>query len=478
MSETDADPPRKRTPIPKMQLFILLAIQFAEPIAALVIYPFVVQFVRDTGITKGDETKIGFYAGMLESSFFLAESVTVFQFGRLSDVYGRRPVLLFAPLGLALSMFGFGLSSNYWSMLGWRCLQGVWNGNTGVTKTAMNEISDPSNIADMFSFLPLMWSTGVTLGPALGGILVNPATKWPNSPLGRIQLLKTYPYFLPCAVAGLIALAAFILAWVGLKETLPSALTRQSKGSPPTETSPLLPSATDPEDIRLPVRQLLTRPVVITFVNHGFLTFCEMSYAALLPIVYATPIQHGGLGLSPYAIGLLMGSTGMLNAVIQATLGGRVIRYFGARTMFTTGFVAITAAILFYPILNFLARRQGAVDWAVGLAIAGQLSCSVFTYFAFSVTSLFILAASPNRANVGAVSGISGTVGTAMRAVAPTVASSLFALSVKHQWLSGSAGFLLLASLSIIAVRLTRMLPKEPGGDVKKPAPAPVAASG
>lgn len=54
-----------RTPLPKFQLFLTLLIQFAEPITALVIYPFVNQFVRDIGITKGDVSKTGYYAGII-----------------------------------------------------------------------------------------------------------------------------------------------------------------------------------------------------------------------------------------------------------------------------------------------------------------------------------------------------------------------------------------------------------------------------
>jgi len=56
---------RRPTPLPKFQLFIIFLIRFAEPVTALVIYPFVNQFVRDTGITRGDETKTGYYAGMI-----------------------------------------------------------------------------------------------------------------------------------------------------------------------------------------------------------------------------------------------------------------------------------------------------------------------------------------------------------------------------------------------------------------------------
>jgi hypothetical protein len=56
-----------RTPLPKLQVFIAFLIQFAEPVTATVIYPFVNQFVRETGITGGDEAKTGYYAGIVVS---------------------------------------------------------------------------------------------------------------------------------------------------------------------------------------------------------------------------------------------------------------------------------------------------------------------------------------------------------------------------------------------------------------------------
>ncbi|KAG6854097.1 hypothetical protein C0991_010511 [Blastosporella zonata] len=62
------EPPKpKRTPLPMFQLFIVLLIQFAEPITATVIYPFINQFVRDTGVIEGDERKTGYYAGAIAS---------------------------------------------------------------------------------------------------------------------------------------------------------------------------------------------------------------------------------------------------------------------------------------------------------------------------------------------------------------------------------------------------------------------------
>lgn len=56
---------KKVTPLPKIQIFILLLVMIAEPISSTVIYPFVNQFVKDTGIIHGDARKVGHYAGFL-----------------------------------------------------------------------------------------------------------------------------------------------------------------------------------------------------------------------------------------------------------------------------------------------------------------------------------------------------------------------------------------------------------------------------
>jgi hypothetical protein len=63
--EERASPKAKATPLPKLQVLIIMIVMLAEPISSTVIYPFVNQFVRDTGVTDGDESKVGHYAGLL-----------------------------------------------------------------------------------------------------------------------------------------------------------------------------------------------------------------------------------------------------------------------------------------------------------------------------------------------------------------------------------------------------------------------------
>ncbi|KAJ7870942.1 major facilitator superfamily domain-containing protein [Mycena olivaceomarginata] len=464
--------PRRPTPLPKLQVFILILIQFSEPVTALVIYPFIIQFVRDTGITGGDEAKNGHFAGIIESVFFLAECLTVVYFGRASDRYGRRPVLLLGPIGLACAMLGFGLSKRFWSLVAFRCLQGAFNGNIGVSKSVMAEISDSTNAAEIYSFLPFMWTLGSTLGPLIGGTLANPATRYPDS-LGKIALFRQFPYFLPCATAGALALTAFIFAFFGLKETLPSAIARQKKARLRTETEPLLPALESvelpqPDTVDAPVppiSDLFVRPVLVSLLNHAFLSFCEMSYEVLVPLVYATPIEMGGLGLSPLYIGRIMASLGFVNIFAQLFLSARIIRRFGPRTIFITTFVYLPCCFLAYPLLNLFARRAGRVDGAVIAVMLFQMGSALVVSPTFACTQLFIVASAPTQNSLGALNGFAQMVSSTLRSVAPAFAASLFAASLSHNLLGGNMVFFVLAAVSICGLRAALLLPRKLGAD-------------
>lgn len=76
-----------------------------------------------------------------ESAFFFSEALTVVPWGYASDRYGRRPILLLAPLGLTFAMLLFGTSTTFWPLVVARCMQGIFNGNIGVTRSVMAEVN-------------------------------------------------------------------------------------------------------------------------------------------------------------------------------------------------------------------------------------------------------------------------------------------------------------------------------------------------
>ncbi|KAJ7916164.1 major facilitator superfamily domain-containing protein, partial [Mycena leptocephala] len=272
-------------PLPKFQLFILLWVQLAEPLTSQVIYPFINKLVGELPITGGDEEKIGYYAGLIESLFFATEAITVLQWSSLSDRVGRKPILLIGLFGLSLSMISSGLSKPYGALVISRCLAGLVNGNVSVIKSMMGDLTDSTNIAQGMALTPVVWSTGATVGPIIGGLVANPYGQFPNT-FGRFKFWQTYPYALPCFVIALYCITSFLLALFCLQETI-EPRPRDRDGT-----------ALITENRHLPLREVLTSRVIIAVSNYTLLAPLDISLRALQPLFYTLHIRHGGLGFS------------------------------------------------------------------------------------------------------------------------------------------------------------------------------------
>ncbi|KAF8344729.1 major facilitator superfamily domain-containing protein [Amanita rubescens] len=481
---------KKRTPLPWKQLSIVYLIQFAEPITSSVIFPFINQFVRETGITKGDEQKTGYFAGLIESTFFFAEAVAVIPWGIASDRFGRRPVLLLGPLGLAVAMLGFGMSTRLFPMVVFRWVQGMCNGNIGMFSVFDGDIliTDSSNIADAFAFLPVVWATGVTIGPFVGGVLSQPAARWPDT-FGRLAYFNSHPYFLPCFAASLLAFLVFIAALTALEETLPSALLRRpSQGKTNSSTESLFQNDDRPrygstnisynnsrpeveDGRRLPQCGDDTKPLSVTYllklpevqvilINHGFLAFCTVSVQVLIPLMWSTSIENGGLGLSPYTIGMTLGSCGVVNAFLQLMFLGKIMRRFGPRQVHIVCFSSLLGSFLSFPIANFFARRANGMDrkaWATVIASLGLQSMRSAAYGSLSVITT---GSAPNQSSLGTMNGLAQAMGCISRSLSPSFASSLHSISLQYHLAGGNAVYYIMMVIVAIGIRFTFMLPK------------------
>ncbi|KAH8986511.1 hypothetical protein EDB86DRAFT_2241048 [Lactarius hatsudake] len=81
-----------------------------------------------------------------------------------------------------------------------------------------------------------------------------------------------------------------------------------------------------PAEQPLPLRSLLTRPVVISITNYWTLALLEIAASALIPLVWSTAIE---LGLTPADIGLWMSAYGCVSTVFQFAFFPCVIARFG-----------------------------------------------------------------------------------------------------------------------------------------------------
>src|SRR4051794_19074530 len=91
------------------------------------IFPYIYYMISSFKITE-DQRHIAVYAGLVTSSFTLAECSTGVLWGRLSDRIGRKPIIITALVGTALSMLIFGFAPNLPVALLGRALGGLLNG--------------------------------------------------------------------------------------------------------------------------------------------------------------------------------------------------------------------------------------------------------------------------------------------------------------------------------------------------------------
>lgn len=67
-----------------------------------------------------------------EACFYATEALCVLHWGRASDRFGRKPILISGLMGLSISTIGFGLSTQFWSAVLARCAEGALCGNIGM----------------------------------------------------------------------------------------------------------------------------------------------------------------------------------------------------------------------------------------------------------------------------------------------------------------------------------------------------------
>ncbi|KAF9065831.1 major facilitator superfamily domain-containing protein [Rhodocollybia butyracea] len=459
---------RKRTPLPWAQFTIVLFLQLAEPLTSQVIYPFLPQLIRDIGVTDGDETKVGFYVGLLQSLFFLTQALTVLHWSRISDRVGRKPVILTGLFGLSMSMYCFGLSKTFWGLVLSRGLNGALNGNIGVIKSVMAEITDSTNLAQAYAYMPIAWSTGGVLGPMVGGALARPADQFPHL-FGSNQFLKDYPYFLPCAVPATFSAIAWLVTFLFLKETVATptvsfpSLFRSKKDTgnldkPITITNDDVTSVTtEIAESEKPVafRALLIPRVLSAAGNYASLSLLDISFRAIQPLYFSTPTELGGLGLPPSTIGNIMSVFGLLNGIMQVFFFARVMEYWGSKKTFVVGVAAFIPIFACFPILTALA---GVLVWTV---VVVQILFSLLISFSYGSIFIFITAASPNRASLGATNGLCQMSVSICRAVGPAVSNSLFSLSLKHGYMGGFLVYYVLLGMVGGSLMATGTLPRE-----------------
>ncbi len=199
-----------------------MLLMFVNILGFSILIPVLPFVVRDNGV--GEIT-----FGLLLSSYFLFQMIGSPLLGTLSDMYGRKPILLISQFGTLMSwvIFGiayfvqisfdqpyqiFGIPLPIWIIGLSRVTDGITGGNVSVAFAYLSDVVAPDKKTVAFGYIGAVVGFGMIIGPAIGGF----------SNATSIGYLGTV------IVAFLISLVTLISMQLYLKESLPHTARRQS----------------------------------------------------------------------------------------------------------------------------------------------------------------------------------------------------------------------------------------------------------
>ena len=124
----------------------------SEAMNIYVLFPFIVAMVKDFGYSGSN---LGYYTGGLSAAFCGAQFITAIHWGKLSDKYGRKPILIFGTIGAGLGMLIFGFSKDYTQAIFGRFISGLLSIGT-MTEISSGKILRAISVNINISF-SLVW---------------------------------------------------------------------------------------------------------------------------------------------------------------------------------------------------------------------------------------------------------------------------------------------------------------------------------
>jgi multidrug resistance protein len=157
----------------KPSLLVVFLTVFIDLVGFGIVVPLVPIFTRHYGAS-------GFVIGAIIASFSAMQFVFSPIWGRLSDRYGRRPILLISTAGAALSYVLFAVGSGFenhttalWTLLVSRVFAGICGGNITVAQAYIADITPPENRSKRMGLIGMAFGLGFIFGPALSGIALH-----------------------------------------------------------------------------------------------------------------------------------------------------------------------------------------------------------------------------------------------------------------------------------------------------------------
>ncbi|MFZ5810373.1 MAG: MFS transporter [Chloroflexota bacterium] len=334
--------------------------------------------------------------GLLVASYAGAQLIGAPLLGRLSDRYGRRPVLLLSVTGTLVGFLLLGFADPLGRLISTltapqaangmiigvlflsRILDGLTGGNITVAQAYIADVTDEQNRARGLGLIGAAFGLGFIIGPAAGGALSQ----------GGYSL----PAFVAAGVSFLNLLAIFFL--------LPESLSGERRAE-------AMLSRRAPFTLRA-LMEALQRPTVGPLLHVRF--FYGLAFATFQSIF---SLFAQAIGLMPQTTGYVLAYVGLLSVIVQGGLIGLLTKRFRENWLIISGLWVMTGALLAWAFTTSL--------WALLLVLLPlALSGGVLNTVIQSAISKSV-----SREEVGGILGIAASLESATRVIAPTVGGFL-----------------------------------------------------
>jgi MFS transporter, DHA1 family, tetracycline resistance protein len=375
------------------QFFSVILVVFIDLLGFSLILPLLPYYAATFGATP-------FVTGLLVASYAAAQLVGAPILGRLSDRFGRRPVLLASVFGTAVGFLLLGFAASLWVLFISRIIDGLTGGNLSVAQAYIADVTEAKDRAKGLGMIGAAFGLGFIIGPAVGGFL----SQW--------------GYHVPALAAAGLALANLVLIYFWLPESLPPEKRGEAMQQRPAVTLSALLAA---------LRRPFTGPLLITRFVFG------VAFAMLQTIFSLYALTKFGL---------------------SATQTGYILAYVGVVAVITQGFLVgrLTRSVREDVLILGCAALHGVSLVAWGWAPTVPILLIIVAPVAFSGGMLNTLLASTltkavDRTETGGILGLSTAIESSTRIIAPIAAGALIAQL--GPWAPGLVGGMLMAGLVI-----------------------------
>lgn len=277
---------------------------------------------------------------LLATAFFAAQFVAGPVLGRLSDKYGRVPVLIVSQVGTAVSFFMLGAAGGVPLLFFARILDGITGGNIIVAQAYITDVTPREKRTESLGYVFAVFGLGFIIGPALGASLA--ALFGPR-----------VPYYIAAVAAAVVV----FMTWFTLDETL-SPEQRLANRSTTAQKM----------DVGSTIRNgSLMLVLLVAFVGQFGMGLLQATFSLYgEAVLFAEYTQR----MATVGVGVMLTIVGVGQVLTQTTLLPRALKHFDEAWLVVIGLMIRTIGLLGFAFFaSPLVGAAGSLFFAMGIGL-------------------------------------------------------------------------------------------------------------